>query len=237
MYPALSRLGCFLAGCSTGGRARRGLRDVEEAQNHSDDDGRSVRATTAGWVSGSGRLLASTRQLMQYVVVLGYIGTALFVRTLQKGLKGYKRCRESRKMSLLPLTGASLSSLASGTAHPDSASKLLGAEADGVGAGAALVSVLEVVESDGSSLRAAPRTASRPRGRCSNRERESPPWRGEMLRLQGARRPASSASSRREEQRAKNLESAVASTELLLVVVPPLRLRVVDYTPRRGRST
>ena len=52
-------------------------------------------------------------------------------------------------MSLLPLTNVTLSTLASGTAHPDSASKLLGAEADGVGVLRALVSVLDVSEEGG----------------------------------------------------------------------------------------
>ena len=106
-------------------------------------------------------------------------------------------------MSLLPLTGASLSSLASGTAHPDSASKLLGAEADGVGVLRALVSVLEVVESDGA------RWSSKDRVKAlvalSNLAQVSS-LRERFCAPSGARRPASSASSRRKSRRAKNLE-------------------------------
>ena len=127
-------------------------------------------------------------------------------------------------MSLLPLTGASLSSLASGTAHPDSASKLLGAEADGVGVLRALVSVLEVVESDGA------RWSSKDRVKAlvalSNLAQVSS-LRGEILRAFRGTAASFERLLAQKEQARKEFGNNNASTEHLLVNV--LLFRVVDY--------
>ena len=126
-------------------------------------------------------------------------------------------------MSVLPLTTDSLKTLASGTAHPDSASKLLGAEADGVGVLRALVSVLEVDDDRGWSSKDRVQALL-----ALSNLAQVESLRNELLRAfqRGAAASFEALLSQKEHAR-REFGNNKASTEHLLVIV--LLFRVVDY--------